>query len=252
MGVDFTARIVDNAGVLSESGKTQMLEKIKTIAKKYKYDTVLVTSNNVEAGGYVAFADDFYDNNGYGFDSTHSGILFLIDFNNRRLYMSTAGEVINIINDNTIEAILDDISSAASDGDYDTTMLRFLDSYAKYLRKDYRKKNPASLFSGEWLEDVSSMDWGIAAAVGLLGFFGLSWSVKRSYELKHQTYQYQLWDNVEMEMIDSKDEFSHQTVNRSRISSSNSGGGGSRGSGGGSSTHMGSSGRSHGGGGRRF
>lgn len=251
--VDFSTRIVDNADVLSASGKSQMLEKIKTIAQKYNYDTVLVTSNDVPAGGYVAFADDFYDYGGYGFDSESSGILFLIDFNNHRLYMSTTGQLINIIDDNTIEAILDDIGNAATNGDYDNTMLRFLNSYAKYLRKDYRSKNGVNLLSGEWLEDVSSMDWGIAVVVGLLGFFGLSTSIRRSYALKYQTYQYQLWDNVDLDMIDSKDEFSHQTVNRTRISSPpSSGGGGSRGGGGGSSSHFGSSGRSHGGGGRSF
>ncbi len=249
---DWNRHIVDNANVLSAEAKVTMMEKIKTIAKKYNDAVVLVTSNEVEKDKYVSFSDDMYDYGGYGFDAQKSGILFLIDFNNRRLYMSTTGELIDIVNDAVIEKILDDVGTSASDGNYDSTMLNFLNSLQKYLRADYRAKNGVNFFSFEWLEDLTSLDYGIAILVALLLSLGLYYTVSRQYNLNYNTYQYNLQENARVDILESRDEFSHQTVSRTRISTSNSNSGGYRGGGGGGSTHTGSSGTRHGGGGRSF
>ena len=250
---DWSRHIVDDANVLSADAKAKMMEKIKNIAIKYNDAVVLATSNEVESGKYVSFADDMYDNGGYGFDAQKSGILFLIDFNNRRLYMSTTGELIDSINDAVIEKILDDVGTAASDGNYDDTMMNFLNSLQKHLRADYRAKNGVNFFSFDWLEDLTSLDYGIAVLVALLLSLGLYYTVSRQYNLKYNTYQYSLHENARVDILESRDEFDHQTVSRTRISTPSSGGrSGSSGGGGGSSTHVGSSGTSHGGGGRSF
>lgn len=248
---DWNRHILDNANVLSTDGKAKMLEQIQRIGTKYNYAVVLVTSSDVENGKYVSFADDTYDKGGYGFDHQKSGILFLIDFNNRRLYMSTTGALIDIVNDAVEEKILDDIGTSATDGNYDDTMFNFLNSLSKYLRADYRAKNEVHFFSFEWLDDLSTMDYAIAIILALALFLGLYYSVSRRYNLKYNTYQYNLAQNAHVELNDREDEFTHQSVTRTRISSPSSSNGRS-GGGGGSSTHFGSSGTRHGGGGRSF
>lgn len=133
LNINFNTRIVDNAGVLSEAAKDTMLEKIKNIAQKYNFDTVLLTSYDVPTDGHEAFCDQFYENGDYGFDVQKSGMLLLMDLNNKWLYLYSIGEVIPYMSKENEQAILDILLPLVSQAKYDETMLQFLDNYILLL-----------------------------------------------------------------------------------------------------------------------
>jgi predicted kinase len=64
------------------------------------------------------YADDFYDNGGYGMGPDYSGMLILLDMNNRAIWLSTGGVMIEYINDMREEAILDRAYDHLSYGGY--------------------------------------------------------------------------------------------------------------------------------------
>lgn len=133
LNIDFNTRIIDNAGVLSESAKAQMLEKIKSIAQRYNFDTILLTSHDVPKGEYAAFCDQFYEDGDFGFDMQKSGLLFLMDFNNKWLYLYSTGEVIPYMSKENQNSLLDILLPLVTDAKYDETMLQFLDNYVLLL-----------------------------------------------------------------------------------------------------------------------
>ena len=55
---------------------------------------------------------------GFGTGSDQSGILFLIDMDNRELYISTNGQMIRYMTDSRINDVLDDVYNYAADADY--------------------------------------------------------------------------------------------------------------------------------------
>lgn len=230
---DFSTFVVDKASLFTEKGIQDLETKIKEIAKEHNIAAVIVTAKDVPAGKYVQYADDYYDYHGYGFDASKSGVLLLIDINNRMLYISTTGSMIRTITDRRIESILDKITPAAKKNNYDRVAHLFLNSIENYLAANSTK-----------IKDLRIWEWAIIGIAFLIGFFALQGAVQRSYNLAYNTYQYNMQKNADVEITDREDRFSHQNVSRTRIESSSSRSG--------SSTHTGSSGTSHGGGGRSF
>ena len=48
----------------------------------------------------------------------HNGALLLLDMNQREIYLSTSGNLIDYINDKRRDKLLDDVEGAMRDGDY--------------------------------------------------------------------------------------------------------------------------------------
>ena len=57
--------IVDDANLLSQSEKNELIEDIENFREKYNMDAVIVTSNDLEGKTPRDYADDYYDYNGY-------------------------------------------------------------------------------------------------------------------------------------------------------------------------------------------
>lgn len=80
----------------------------------------------------MEYADDFYDEYGYGFGEEKDGILFLISMEERDWYMSTSGFGITAFTDAGLEYLSDMIVSDLSEGDYAwafTTFAEMCDDY---------------------------------------------------------------------------------------------------------------------------
>ena len=58
-------RLVDEADLLSESEETKILSRLDELSENYKYDIVILTQKSIGKKSERAFADDYYDNNGY-------------------------------------------------------------------------------------------------------------------------------------------------------------------------------------------
>ena len=79
--------VVDEAKLLSQDERNQLMESIEVFRKEYNMDLVIVTSNDLEGKKPRDYADDYYDYNGYGLGDNKSGLLLLIDMDDRNIWI---------------------------------------------------------------------------------------------------------------------------------------------------------------------
>lgn len=263
-------RVYDMAELFEEDTEEDLESRIAQKRKALGLDIVIVTRSQLslseESDGKSAqeYADDCYDEGGFGTGSGKDGILFLIDMENRELVLSTAGKAIRIFTDQRIETMLDHVYEGASEGDFEASAAVFLEDVEYYGEK--------GIPSGQYNYDTEtgkvsvyrSIRWYEAfLAVGIAAFVaGMAClNVKRQYAMEDDPQKLR---NLNMayraDCSFAYDTQNDQLVNKfvtSRVIPRSTGinGGHSssgRSSGGRSSVHHSSSGRSHGGGSRRF
>ncbi len=255
-------RIFDMAGLLDKAYVQEAREVISQYQDTYHLDIVVVTTDDAEGKTATAYADDFYEEGGFGQGKGKNGILFLIDMDNRELVFSTDGAAIRIFTDQRIESMLDGVYEGASREDYRASVESFLRDVDQYCKAGI----PGNQYNyntetGE-ISVYRSIRWYEALlAIGVSAFVAgtACLTVKRQYDMEEDERQVQ---NLAMAYRGTArfvyDDESDRLVNKfvtSRVIPRNTGGGGGSGghsSSGRSSTHTSSSGRSHGGGSRKF
>lgn len=239
-------RVIDDANLFSSTEKAALQEQIEGIYNDRQMDIVVVTTNENKTT-VRRFADNYYENGGYGVGSDHSGALLLIDMKNRELYISTEGEMIDILNDTRIDKLLDIQYSYTQNEQYYWAMKASLTRIDAYIQQgpvwnQYRKME-IDPFSPSWL--LLSLGVGLAVAGITCGII----SAKYKKNFKPVAYDYR--SNTRLNLTVNNDTLIDSRVTKQYIPPANSGGGGGGGSGR-STTHTSSSGRVHGGGGRKF
>jgi uncharacterized membrane protein YgcG len=81
----------------------------------------------------MAYADDFYDYNGYGFGANNDGCLLLVSMEDRDWWISTTGYGITALTDAGIEYIGDEFVSYLSDAEYAKGFDMFADLVDKFV-----------------------------------------------------------------------------------------------------------------------
>ena len=84
---EMDAYVVDDAGLLTDSEENSLNETLKEISNRQSCQVVVVTTNSLDGKSAEAYADDYYDYNGYGKD----GILLLVSMEDRDYGISTCG-----------------------------------------------------------------------------------------------------------------------------------------------------------------
>lgn len=239
-------RVVDNADLLSNSEEKNLAEKINSLTEKYDFDIVIVTADTIDGKSPMAFADDYYDYNGYGAGSGNDGILLLVSLEDRDWKISSTGYGINVFTDYGIDFIGDKILPDLSDGDYYKAFTQFLGLTDDFLA-EAKKGTPYDIDH----KYKTFFDYIIAVGIGLL--IGLiialivvlvMKSKMKSVVMQHNANNYAVNNSLRLDR--SNDIFIYRNVSKTRRPEPSSS------SGGGSSTHTSSSGTLHGGGGGKF
>ena len=190
------------------------------MSEKHGVDVVIVTESTLGGKDMVAYADDFYDDNGYAED----GILLLYCPNESVRYISTCGKAIDWF-----------------DGDHFTTLTEAIIPYFDSLSYAEAFSTYAETCD-EIIEDETAFPWLIVVIAVLLGVV-LSALIPMNVlkgELKSVRAKAAATDYVRsgsMNLTQDKDIFLYHTVTRTEKPKNNS-----------SNTHTSSSGTSHGGG----
>lgn len=253
------SRVFDYAGLMYDDDIARLEALISNLRAAYDMDFVVLTSYDAPEGESLAYADDFYDYNGFGTGSEGDGFLFFIDMNNRVPTISTCGLMIRYVTDYRLGVLLDTAYEYLAEGAFADAAYMTLAQLDNFLEEGipsdqynideygnidyYYDSTPPTraLTGGEFL---------IALVIGLVCGLILLGSVKHRYELKGSTYSYNVPSNTTVKITGATDTYLRTNVIRTRKQPANKGGGGG---GSRSSTHRSSSGRSHGGGsGRRF
>lgn len=130
-----TSNVTDFLKYLSKSEVQELQNTIDKIESEYEIDTVIVITDDVDEKSSMDYADDFYDYNKYGLDSKKSGVLMLINMEDREVWISTKGKAIKAFSNSTIKSMVKDITREVSSKDYYDACTKFLEDVDYYCNK---------------------------------------------------------------------------------------------------------------------
>lgn len=237
-------RLVDNGDLLTAEEEATLLENLNEISERQQFDIAIVTAEGLEGKTAEAYADDWYDYNGYGISENRDGLLLLISMENRDWWVSTCGFGITAVTDAGREYISEKFLPHLSDGNYYDAFMIFADLCDDFVTQaktgePYDVGNlPKGKVSSEWIL--------IDLVIGLL--LGKVVTKKQASKLKSVRKQRTAGNYVVpgSQMITyHADNFVNRVVTQRTVNRDSSSSGGSR-------THTSSSGTTHGGGGGKF
>ncbi len=257
--------IIDNANLFSTVDIQEMTVVIGRIESEHQVDMVVLTTRDTpddysESMWRIRdYADDFYDQGGYGMGEDNSGMLILLDMNNRVMWLSTGGVMIEYINDDREEDILDRAYVYLSSGDYAEAVITALKRVERLMETG--RAEGTFLYDETTGKRLGGIHNALTAGEMLLAAIGGAGAallvflmVHTSYNLKGKTYSYNKAENTSVVLTRDDENFVRQTVTRTPRNTGSHGphGGGGFSRSGGSGVHRSSGGMRHGGGGRRF
>lgn len=233
-------RIVDNADLLTAEEEQQLEDAAYDFCAQYSLDIVILTVDSLNGKPIAAFADDYYDENGYGVGTDYSGLLLVVAMSERELYISTCGDAINRLNDRELDDIISNISLPLSDGNYYDAFEMFFGFVS--LSVDY---DPGRISDTSGTEP--QINWLLSVLIGIVAAAITVFIMVSTMNTKRPKYS--AGDYVKSGSYDlyrRHDMFLYSQVSKVRRQQNNGGGHG------GTSVHRSSGGRSHGGRGGRF
>ncbi len=120
------ARVIDKADLIPDEEEEALAARILAHTESFASDFVFLSVNTTGGKGTEAYADDFYDMNGYGCGEDLTGVLLIVNMEERFVYVSTAGKEVQRIQpyvDDLLDAIWDDVTA----GEFDRAVYSFLD-----------------------------------------------------------------------------------------------------------------------------
>lgn len=219
--------VADDANLLTASERNTLENKLGEMSEALKCDIIIHTTNGTDGKSIVAYSDDYFDYNGYGYGKNRDGIILVRDTVGPDYYISTRGLGIKALDDYDLDQILDDIYPYIRSGNYNTAF----NMYADFCESEVKDATKFPI---------------LAVVIGVVAGFLLS-SIplkKHKDELKSVKMQRSAANyarNGSFNVSLQNDLFMYSNTTRVRIETDSGRGG---------STHTSSSGASHGGGGR--
>lgn len=113
--------LVDEADILDEGDEEIILETLEDLSNAHGMDIGIVTVNSTEGKTTEAFADDFYDYNGYAPD----GVMLVVDMGSRQWHITTTGKAITAFTEDAFDHLEDNFLGELSDGNYYGSFMGF-------------------------------------------------------------------------------------------------------------------------------
>ena len=229
-------RVVDNAELIEPILANTVSMELDEMSNKYECDVVFVTIPSTYGTGVTAFADNYFDYNGYGFGSDYDGILFLISMEEREWAFSTCGRAINVFNDDVLIYMEDVIVPYLKKNDFDTALRQYSDVCQTVLEYEENGEilNKDTLPKAPYNPSNIVFAIGLGLVIALIVVFVLKGQLK-SVKKKAGANDYMKSGSLKLTKSHERFLYSHVSK-RVKPQSSSSGG-----------SHRSSSGRSHGG-----
>lgn len=236
--------LVGNADLLTDEEESELEAQLDEVSERQAFDVAVVTVDSLEGKTAEAYADDFYDYNGYGYGEDNSGILLLVSMEDRDWHMSTCGFGITAFTDAGMDYMQEKFVSYLSDGEYMEAFQKYATLCDDFITQadtgePYDVGNlPKESLSPLWI--VADLLIGLAAA-----FIVASAKKSKLKSVRRQVVAREYTKAGSLTLTRNMDQFINQVVTSRKIEREES-------SGGGSSVHTSSSGTSHGGSGGKF
>ncbi len=229
-------KIYDFADLYTESEEHNLYNKVMEYISAHNMDLVIVTIDKNNKSSPMVYADDFYDYNHFGIGKNRDGVLFLIDMENREIYMSTTGSAIKMYNDYRINEALDQVYQYMSDEAYFKGTTDYIKIISNYAAEGFPSRNTKKLSTG------MVVLWSILSGFIITGIIMVI-LIRKNRLVRKATTAEEYLDKESVDIKSISDVLISTNTVRTKIEHDTSGG---------SSTHSGSSGASHGGGGHGF
>jgi len=216
--------VVDQANIIPDDIENALIERCDTIAEEYKMEVAIVTVSDLGGLTAQAYADDFYDFNGYGYGKNDDGILFVYKpgkEDEREYAFTTHGKGISVFFDGILEGMLEDMKNALIGENYESAFNVYLDRAEEQLKPGV---SIICLF-------VLAL---VGAVVGLI-ITGSMTAKNKTVVAQNQAKVYTRQGS--MNVTGAQDVFAYSFINTTPKATQNNN----------SSTHTSSSGRTHGG-----
>ena len=268
-----TRHFFDNSGLMYQNEISYVNEYLTSVSDDLQFDVVgVLIYEGLEGDDLRAYADDFYDDGGFGYGDDHDGVILVVDMYSRQMMVVSTGYGIEAVTDYGEELIYDYLTESLKDQDYVTAFTAKYADMVKDLVEYARTDRPVDTNepgddSYDWYQEpegnsavpeasaVAGMG-GVSLAIGAGA--GLFSSQRQKSKLKsvRQKFQANSYERRGSLVLSRKqDRFLYRTVavtHRPKNEDHRDHRPG-RGGGGGTTIHMGSSGVPHGGGhGRSF
>ena len=126
--------VFDKADLLTDAEEEELNEKANDLAGTFHMNFVILTTDDAEGKEAQAYADDFYMDNGFYDDGKDGGAIYLIDMDNRRVQVETAGDMKDLyITDARVEEIIDAGYENVKDGAYAEAFEGMLNATADFI-----------------------------------------------------------------------------------------------------------------------
>ncbi len=235
--------VVDEADLLTVQQEEDIAGLAESITNTYNMDVAVVIISSLDGKTSQAYADDYYDYNGYGIGEDYSGVLFLLAIDDRDYAISTCGEAIDALSDQDIDELLDCVFDDFRAGNYYLGLRTYLENLESEFYDYANSKDESVKSSKPNYGKIGVFSLAIGAGAGGIGLASMRSGMNTA---KPQVGAQSYLANNSFALPVKRDTFLYTRTSRTRIQTQSSGG---RGRG---STHVGSSGRTHGGGSRKF
>ena len=244
-------RVYDYANVLEDYEENNLRNYIAECENKYSFDIVLVTMNeDVESHGYwetvmMDTADDFYDQNNFGYNKVHGDGALLLDnwyekdgYSQKGTWLSTCGKVYHNFSDYDIDSVLSRIDARIDESPYKAYMA----GIERICELEYKYENA----------ELPIIPWGFVIFFPIC--FALIFAfikLRKNPPAKVTTTPRTYVDEAKTKIIVNQDTFLRKHVTQRHIDTSSGSSSGGRSHSGGGGGHVSHGGVSHGGGGHR-
>ena len=166
VSAESTDKIIDNAGLFSESAEKRIEAYIEEYSKNYTFegkhriDFVLLTTNSIDGKDIRDYAEDKFDELNVGIgrynDGYPNGALLVIYIGggkgNNLVVMHTEGFANNgVFTQRGRDHIIAEITPSLADGDFDGAALRYMELCGEFLAQ---AQNGTSYGTGKAVEDI--------------------------------------------------------------------------------------------------
>lgn len=222
--------VYDYGNLLSEEQETQLSGYARDMSARRDINVILVTVtskdgySNTDSGSESYAEDVYFEKTGAADAEDASGFLFLIDMENRYLYIYTYDNIHRMLSDSKCEDITDSVVGEAQSQDYMGVMVGVINGIDGGIDSYYRTRTAIC-----WSIRIGGpvLTTGIVLLILLLH--------KRS---KRTTTAATYIDAANCRTVADEDRFTHNTVVVTRTSSGGHGGGGGGGRSGGGGSHF--------------
>jgi len=265
VGEVYYPRLIDNADLLTADEESALLARLDKESESAQMDFVIVTVWSFDGKSAQDYADDFYDEHGYGYGTNRDGLLLLLGMESREWYISTCGRAIERFSDDTLDAIGDSMLPDLADGRYAAAFDTFVDDCSYYANVSFGYDDGYGYdydygydysYDDEYTEGEAALGAGFGILPALLFGVIIAFVVVsvmkgqlKSVGMRREASDYIRQNSLQI--TERSDLFLYRNVTRTPRQTSNNGGG-RPGSSSHSSLHRSMGGRSHGGRGGRF